>query len=261
MMRERMWKSYTLEGLSVKTGDTVQGAFSGYASTWTKDLENDKIAPGAFAQSIVDKRGKIPILFNHFPDNLIGFSTALAEDQKGLLLDAQLSLDSSMGADAFALLKTAAAVDYRMGLSIGFMAQDWDFDQQTGVRTIKQIDLWETSITAFPANPRALVDDVKSLRNFEKRLRDVGGFSLSDAKRILSLAQRSMLSGDPDGNRLALVRDVRGTRSKADMCAMGGDCPMSEADVGTSDCTMSDCPMMQHARRLARCFDLMRARR
>src|SRR5262245_37743143 len=214
MEREHIWKSFPLEALKVtKAADSNElGQFTGYASTWTKDLENDKIAPGAFAKSIVDKKGKIPILFNHWPDNLIGFSTSLSEDMRGLLLDAQLSLDSTMGRDAFAILKTAQSVDYRMGLSIGFIAEDWEFDADTGIRTIKQIDLWETSLTAFPANPKAYVDDVKAIRSFEKRLRDVGGFSVGDAKRVLSLLSRPLQSGDPEGQRPAPVRDVREVR-------------------------------------------------
>ena len=205
----REWKTFAFEGCTVKAAadGSDTGEFSGYASTWAKDLTGDQIAPGAFAQSITVKKGKIPIFFNHDSDQWIGFSTALAEDHKGLMLNGQLALKTSMGADAYQLLQAAQAIDFRVGMSIGFMTEEFEWDGDS--RILTTIDLWETSLTPFPANQRAFVGDVKSsLRDFEKRLRDVGGFSVNDAKRIVSLA-----SGDPDAHRLAPVRDVREGRS------------------------------------------------
>src|SRR5215471_2107120 len=164
----------------VKTEE--DGVFSGYASTYNRDLQGDQIMPGAFAQSIRDKRGKIPILNNHDDNEVIGFSTSLAEDGKGLMLTAKLA-GSQAGQNAYALLKTAAAVDYRMGMSIGFIARDWDYDGD--VRSIKEIDLWEASLTPFPAQPKAFVSAVKSTRALERLLRDVGCLSKSESRRAI----------------------------------------------------------------------------
>ena len=175
------------------------GTFSGYASTWTKDSYGDVIAPGAFAQSLVDERGQYPILFNHDSDNWIGFTTAVSEDKKGLAMEAGLALKSSQGADVYALLKAAAAVDFRVGLSIGFFATEVDWDGDT--RVLKTIDLVEVSVTPFPANKRAFVDDVKSIRQFERQLRDVCGLTGLESKRFLSL----LAALQP----LAPARDVR----------------------------------------------------
>jgi HK97 family phage prohead protease len=225
---EHIWKSFALEGLRLDRKQTpaatdptdpkfpqmgampMMGMFSGYASTWAKDLEGDRIAPGAFAQSIADQKGKIPIFLNHDSDNWIGFSTALAEDHKGLMLNGALALNTSNGSDVYQLLLAAQEVDFRVGMSIGFVATDFEEDGTT--RVLKTIELWETSITPFPANQRAYVDDVKTLRNMEKRLRDAGGFSSSDAKRIVALLARSMPSADADGSRPAPARDVREVR-------------------------------------------------
>jgi HK97 family phage prohead protease len=161
--------------------DDKAGAFSGYASTYNLDLQNDKIQPGAFAQSITDKRGKVPIFFNH--EDWIGVSTSLAEDGKGLIMAGEIALGNSDGADAYALLQKAAELDFRVGMSIGFTAQDWDFDGN--VRTLKEINLYEISITPFPAQPKAFVSDVKTFRDLEKHLREVERFSKSDARRIM----------------------------------------------------------------------------
>jgi HK97 family phage prohead protease len=192
------YKAYTFHELKTEGN----GVFSGYASAYAKDLQGDKIQPGAFGQSIAAKKGKVPILYNHDSDSPpIGFSTSLAEDGKGLLLAGQLATATTAGNDAYEMLKMAADVGFRMGMSIGFMANDWDWDDESNLRTIKEIDLWEVSITPFPAQPKAYVADVKTFRDFEKYLREAEHFSRTDAKRILRLVTDLNLSsrGMPDG--------------------------------------------------------------
>lgn len=157
------------------------GKFSGYASTYNLDLQNDRIQPGAFAQSIADKKGKVPIFFNH--EDWVGFSTSLAEDGKGLAMSAELALGNTISDNAYALLQKAAELDFRVGMSIGFTATDWDWDGN--IRTLKEINLYEVSITPFPAQPKAFISDVKTFRDLEKHLREVERFSKTDAKRIM----------------------------------------------------------------------------
>jgi len=168
--------------MQVKAEGGDAGRFSGYASTYNLDLQNDQIQPGAFAQSIKDKRGKVPIFFNH--EDWVGFSTSLSEDGKGLAMVGELALANTIGNNAYALLQKAAQLDYRVGMSIGFTPKDWDMDGN--IRTLKEIDLYEVSITPFPAQPKAFVQSVKTWRDFEKHLREVECFSRADAKRILN---------------------------------------------------------------------------
>jgi len=167
--------------MELKTAGGGAGTFSGYASTYNLDLQNDRIQPGAFAQSIADRKGKVPIFFNH--EEWIGFSTSLAEDGKGLALAGELALGHSVADNAYALLQKAAQIDFRVGMSIGFTASDWDWDGN--VRTLKEINLYEVSITPFPAQPKAFISDVKTFRDLEKHLREVERFSKSDARRIM----------------------------------------------------------------------------
>jgi hypothetical protein len=187
--------------------DGDQGKFSGYASTYNRDAYGDRIIPGAFSQSIKDQRGVIPIFMNHSTDNWVGFSTDLAEDAKGLYIEGLLALDTSQGKDAYALLKTADKADYKVGLSIGFVAEEWELDD-TNNRILKTIDLWETSITPFPANRSARVASVKSVRNIEQILRDVGLCSKESSKRAIALLT-PYLSADADGSPSQPLRDVR----------------------------------------------------
>jgi HK97 family phage prohead protease len=207
------WEKKSFAMVECKTKAETPGTFTGYASTYAKDAYGDRILPGAFAQSIKDQRGKIPILFNHRSDSLVGFSTDLAEDTKGLYIDASLALGTATGADVYALMQLAEKVDFRMGLSIGFYTLEAELADDGG-RLIKSVDLVETSITATPANNGARVESVKSKRAIERILRDVGSCSLESSKRVLALLN-PYLSPDEDededdGEPLPeLARDVR----------------------------------------------------
>ena len=187
------------------------GTFSGYAATYKRDAYGDRIEPGAFEKTIKAKDGRVPIFLDHDRSDWVGFSTELSADAKGLHIKGLLSLDSSRGRDAYALLKTAAAVEFRMGLSIGFTADKWDVDPEDGGRILKAINLWETSITPFPAGRGTWVQSVKSVRNVEQILRDVGGCSKEGAKRTLALLQPYLLS-DESGEPPNSERDARTLR-------------------------------------------------
>ncbi len=80
------------------------------------------------------------------------------------------------------------------GMSIGYSFRsrdDFDFDKQ-GNRLLKQIDVREVSLVTFPANPRARisavksVDELTSLSEIEDYLRDAGGLSRAEAKRLIA---------------------------------------------------------------------------
>lgn len=165
--------------------DEETGLVEGYGATYKVDAYGDKILPGAFEKTIKAKDGKVPLLVNHFIDTWAGTTLSLVENDKGLRVAGKLFLDTTAGRDMFGLLKNAAAAEVRVGLSIGFIAVDTDFEED--VRIIKQIDLWEISFTPFPAQQRAFVTGVKStVREAERHLRDAGRLSRVDAKRIIA---------------------------------------------------------------------------
>jgi HK97 family phage prohead protease len=188
-----LYRAYAFHEL--KTEDN--GRFSGYASAYGKDLQGDRIAPGAFGQTIADTHGRVPIFYNHVHDEMpLGLSTALAEDGKGLSLAGQLFVNTTDGANAYEMLKVASDIGYRMGMSIGFSALDWDWSDDNAGRILNQIELFEVSLTPWPAQPKAFVADVKTFRDLEKHLREVDGFSKSDAKRIMrTLSDLNLSSG------------------------------------------------------------------
>ena len=195
------------ELLETKSDET--GRFSGYAATYDKDAYGDRIAPGAFERTIQERRGRVPIFLDHDRAQWVGFSTELIEKPKGLYIHGALSLKSQRGADTYALLQLAQELDFKVGLSIGFILQDFEMDERG--RTLKSIDLFETSVTAFPVNRHARINDVKSVRDLEQCLRDAGCCSKEGAKRALALLQPYLLT-DVSGEPKPTERDARSER-------------------------------------------------
>lgn len=147
-----------------------KGVFKGYASTWDRDLYDDEIVKGAYAECLkADFKGTgegIPIYWNHdysTPMNLIGQSVSAVEDERGLAFVGRLDLESAEGKRAYEHLRAGRVHQ----MSIGFLAQEtaWvksDGDQYSH-REIRKIRLFEVSLVTMAANQQCEVDEVKAL--------------------------------------------------------------------------------------------------
>jgi HK97 family phage prohead protease len=125
---------------------------AGYASTFggSPDSYGDVVAPGAFADSIAERPTKF--LYEHHTP--IGKQLELREDARGLYGRWSI-VDTTAGTDAYKLAK-AGVLD---SLSIGYLADEVEF--RDDVRVLKRVTLYEVSAVALPANPSAVVTDVK----------------------------------------------------------------------------------------------------
>ena len=149
-----------------------EGMFSGYASTFGNlDQGGDIVAPGAFAKTIKDRTNH-PILMNHDTRAVIGVNKSYKEDNHGLYVEGQLVLGTSGGRDAYELMKAGAVT----GLSIGYESKVDEMNWDTGVRTLKEIKLYEYSLTPFPMNEQAQVTNVKSFERLEAEINDFLAF-------------------------------------------------------------------------------------
>lgn len=127
------------------------GTFEGLASVYgTKDLQGEVIDAGAF-----DKATDAIILWAHYTSEVLGSTTHVKEQGNALSIGGELDLEVQRAREAYSLLKNK----HVKGLSVGFITikDAWE----NGVRHIQEAILKEVSITAFPANPQALVQDVK----------------------------------------------------------------------------------------------------
>lgn len=147
------------------------GVFRGYASTWDRDLDDDVIVKGAYAECLENDFGGtgagIPIYWNHdysTPMSLIGASISAVEDDKGLDFTGRLDIGSPEGARAYEHLKSGRIHQ----MSVGFLPQEtaWVKDESDGRwgghREIRKVKLFEVSIVTCAANQQAEVDEVKA---------------------------------------------------------------------------------------------------
>ena len=187
------------------------GMFSGYGSVFgVKDAYDEIVVPGAFSESIEQR--KPALLWQHRASEPIGVYTTVKEDSVGLYLEGRLELKTSRGAEAYELLK----MDAISGLSIGFNTREDSYDQSTKIRTLKKVDLWETSLVTFPANDSARVTGVKNiseiqtLSEIEDCLRDAG-FSKREAVALIARANaiaRSDSEGAKGAELLGAIKTI-----------------------------------------------------
>lgn len=190
------------------------GTFVGYGAVFgNKDTYGDVIEAGAFAKSLKSLGSDpLPMLWQHDSREPIGVFTAMSEDAKGLKVEGQLAVPEVRRAvEAHALLRQKAL----RGLSIGYRVDGPKGAQMDadGTRRLKAIDLVEISLVTVPANPKARVTAVKSLRDLERALRDAG-LSREDAKALLAKGAAGLGLRDADveesaSSVLAALRQLR----------------------------------------------------
>lgn len=232
MILERRSVNFALKAFA-DSGET-KGTFEGYGSVFDMvDAYNDTIVKGAFKATLKEwkSKGKLPkLLLQHggggwFSSNAddmvpIGKWDEMKEDDYGLFMKGRLfDLETDRAKATYAALKEGE-LD---GLSIGFRTKKFKFDEETQVRTLTEIQLFEVSLVTFPANDPARVTDVKAdgelptEREFERWLQREAGLSARQAEVIISKGYRqlkrggSMPSEEACGNFAAFLDSVKRT--------------------------------------------------
>lgn len=201
---------------AIKQIEEGSGNFEGYASIFggPPDLQGDIVRKGAFADTLQQSKGRVPILMGHQMGRIVGFGLEAEEDNKGLRVAGQFTLDSDEGRNAYAIAKHASKCGHKLGLSIGYMVRPdgSELNERTGIRTLTAVDLYEYSIAATPAAPRARIAAVKAaagemtIREFEEFLRE-SGFSKDAACAIASRGFKAVDRRDA-GEGLVAARDI-----------------------------------------------------
>lgn len=141
---------------SMSDTEAEAGTFTGYASIFgIVDSYGDAVQKGAFKKTLHEKRA-FPLLWSHDVREPIGV-IAGAEDDKGLSITGKLNLDVQRAREIRSLMAQGAV----KGLSIGYNVIKELKDPETGIRQLKEIQLWEISPCVFQACPEAEVSDVK----------------------------------------------------------------------------------------------------
>jgi hypothetical protein len=198
-------KSFSCVAELKAVDDDEEGRFEGYASIFgNKDLGGDVVQEGAFRKSLGRRKPKqVKMLMQHKTDMPIGVYDKIKEDENGLKVEGRLALGTQLGKEAYELLKMGA-LD---GLSIGYKADPKKqvYDERKRKRYLKEVDLMEISLVTFPMNPKAQITAVKAcdrtIRDWEKFLRDEGGLSRSQSKVASKAMHNSLVEHWEDGKQ------------------------------------------------------------
>lgn len=190
--------------LEAKATATDQGEFTAIAAAYTVDRMNERILPGAFKASIDRWQGsgkQIPLHWDHMTEaeNIIGTvdPSSMREVKDGLEVKGMLDLEeNSTAREAWRLMKKNA-----VALSFGYLVLS-DAKDSDGVRELKDLDLFEITITPAPANPDTRFIDMKSATNdwLQKMI---------DDPDVMVLSPEAVIEGDElKGVQEGLVKAV-----------------------------------------------------
>lgn len=180
------------------------GSFTGYAAVFNNmDLGRDVILPGAFKSVKTTRDGQVRIAMNHNLHQLAG-KAKFEQDDRGLRVEGQLTLGVSYVRDAYELMKAGVLDGLSVGFDIPYGGSSYEDRDGDCVRIIKEAVLWEFSLVPFGMNPEALIENVKTIRDFEAQLRGLG-YSQREAKALASGGFKSLgyRDGAPDSETLA----------------------------------------------------------
>lgn len=192
-------RDISLEKAEIKfLGTKDTRTFAGYASVFGGvDSYGDTIVRGAYEESLKKRR---PLMFyGHNPGRVIGKWISAKEDDRGLLVEGELTPGHSDADDVYASLKHGAM----SGLSIGFYPIESE-ETEKG-RILRKLELVEVSIVSMPADDAARIDGesvkaaittLNSIRDCEAFLRDSGSLSRSVAAAFVSRF-KALTQGDP----------------------------------------------------------------
>lgn len=178
MAQER--KSFPFEFKMNKEKRTLEG----YASTFNnKDLVGDIVVEGAFRKTLQERgpaegrKSRVKLLWQHNPYMPLGLPLKMAEDSKGLEVEAYIS-KTTLGDDAIAFIEDGVLDS----LSIGYDVLQDDYKSDTGTRYLKELKLYEFSLVTFPANEEATIGGLKNYDQLSHLLDKTANF---DVTRLL----------------------------------------------------------------------------
>lgn len=194
-------------------GPDAAGDITGYGAVFGNvDLQGDIIAKGAFKATLAEHiaQQSMPVmLWAHDQSRVIGTWKRVVEDERGLIVTGKLNLDVQDGQEARSLLQSGAL----KGLSIGYAADPafTSFDRATGARLLKSVKLYEISLVAIPANPKASILEAKSQgidREVEAFLRE-RGLSKVAARTYIAGGKSALVNFNPQNIPSPLIAAVK----------------------------------------------------
>ncbi len=170
--RARLTKDSGTKPVNMTSGGTV----AGYASTFDREPDSygDVVKRGAFARTLAEWRRKgkpIPLLYGHNtddPKHNIGHVVNAYEDTRGLFIEAEFDPDNELAQYARRLAQQGRVYQFSFAFSVRDQGAVTLADG-TRANELRDLDLFEVSLTQIPANQHAVVTSVKSGRETDAR--------------------------------------------------------------------------------------------
>jgi HK97 family phage prohead protease len=146
-----------LANIEVKDVDGER-RITGYASRNTVDRMREIVLPSAFEARLDVFKANPVMLYMHDPSRVVGRWDVTEIRPDGLWVSGVLAKGVPDADMAWSLISQGMIKT----LSIGFRELDGDFDADTEIYQIKQLELYEVSIVSIPANREAMFSVEKS---------------------------------------------------------------------------------------------------
>lgn len=146
----------------VEKAESNSIVIEGYANTTDKDRHSDIILQEAWSKGGLDNYLKNPIILAfHDHSKPIGMMVDYFLDSKGFKIVAEIS---KAAGQVYDLVKEGILRSF----SVGFMVKDADYDPNTDLFVVKDLELFEVSVVSVPANPNSVFSVRKSFESEEE---------------------------------------------------------------------------------------------
>jgi len=146
----------------------------------------EMVMPGAFSRSL--KSGAdVKCLVNHSADKILGRvgnrTLVLRDGLEGLQFTVKLNRESSEHRDIFASVKRGDISACSFAFKVAPNGDRWDNQNGKSIRSLKDVDLFDVSITPYPAYPNATAVSARSV-DYRLSARDIDAFHRAEARRL-----------------------------------------------------------------------------
>lgn len=196
--------------------DTQKRVVTGYLSMFGNvDLHNDIMDEKAFNKTLSERKSEVFFLNQHNWQQPHGKFAELYTDSHGLKFVSNPLPDTSYSKDTLVLYETGILKEH----SIGFITEKDEV--KNGIRTIKEVKLFEGSNVTLGANPQARFTGLKSLtkEDIDDRVKSIlkafkKGVFTDDTFTLLELALKELQLQSYELGKKSLIEPLKDTQTE-----------------------------------------------
>lgn len=141
--------------------------FEGFGAIFgQEDRDGDVIERGAFKETLRQSDNKFPLVSDHNLGDMrsrLGVAFAYRRSS-GIKVEGHINTGTQKGRDVASDIQHAQKHEQPIGLSFGYEVREDRFDRDDNVRRLKDLKVWEWSLTQIASQPDAQVTDTKHCR-------------------------------------------------------------------------------------------------